>query len=131
MVANQRSLQEAFSELTKASKDKANDAMFASVKTYDGTDRQQFQDWINEIDQACRMSGHDFRTEIIKKSTGVVCKVIMTSDKCTDDQLLFKLRNIFSDAPTMNQAREELRNMRQKDNGILSLSMPTGGVEHW
>ena len=31
MAANQRSQQEAFSELTKASKDKANDAMFASI----------------------------------------------------------------------------------------------------
>ena len=62
------------------------------------------------------MSGHDFRTKIIKKSTGVIHKVVMTSDKCTDDQLLFKIRSSFSDAPTMNQAREELRNMRQKDN---------------
>ena len=30
MAASQRSQQEAFNELTKASKDKANDAMFAS-----------------------------------------------------------------------------------------------------
>ena len=36
MTASQRSQQEAFNELTKASKDKANDAMFASIKTYDG-----------------------------------------------------------------------------------------------
>ena len=55
-----------------------------------------------------------FRTEIMKKSTGVVHKVIMTSNKCTDDQLLFKFRPSFSDAPTMNQARKEVRNRRQK-----------------
>ena len=48
MVANQRSQQEASSELTKASKDKANDAMFASIKTYDGKDRQQFKDRIDK-----------------------------------------------------------------------------------
>ena len=40
----------------------------------------------------------------------------MTSKDCSDDRLLLKLRNAFSDAPTMNQAREELRSMRQRDN---------------
>ena len=36
MAASQRSQQEAFHQLTKASKDKANDAMFANIKNYDG-----------------------------------------------------------------------------------------------
>ena len=36
MAASQRSQQEAFHQLTKASKDKANNAMFASIKNYDG-----------------------------------------------------------------------------------------------
>ena len=78
MVANQRSQQEAFNELTRANKDKANDAMFASIKTYDGTNRRQFEEWINKIDHACRMSRCDFRTESIKKSRGAVHKVVMT-----------------------------------------------------
>ena len=98
MMANQRSQQETFNELTKANKDKANDAMF------------------DEIDQVCRISGCDFRTEIIKKATGVVHKGVMVSTNCSDDELLSKLRGCFSDVPTMNQAREELRNMRQREN---------------
>ena len=44
MAASQRSQQEAFNELTKASKDKANDAMFASIKNYDGNNRCAFED---------------------------------------------------------------------------------------
>ena len=121
MAASQRSQQEAFNELTKASKDKANDAMFASIKTYDGKNRQVFEDWIDEIDQACRVSGCNFRTEIIKKSKGAVCKVVMTSDNCSDDELLSKLRSCFSDAPTMNQAWEELKNLRQKENESITV----------
>ena len=40
MAASQRSKKEAFHELTRASKDKANDAMFTSIKTYmERTDR--------------------------------------------------------------------------------------------
>ena len=121
MAANQKSQQETFNELTKASKDKANDAMFASIKNYDGKNRQVFEDWIDEIDQACSVSGHDFRTEIIKKSTGAVCQVVMISNNCSDDELLTKLRSCFSDAPTMNQAWEELRNLRQKENESITV----------
>ena len=72
MAASQRSQQEAFQELTRASKDKANNAMFASIKVFDGKNRQAFEDWIDKINQACRVSDHDFRTEIFKKSRGVV-----------------------------------------------------------
>ena len=113
MAASQRSQQEAFHKLTGASKDKVNDAMFTSIKTYDGKNRQAFEDWIDKINQACRVSGCNFRTEIIKKSTGVVCQVVMACDNYSDNQLLAKLRNSFSDAPTMNQAWEKLRNLRQ------------------
>ena len=95
--------------------------MFASIKTYDGKNRQYFEDWIYETDQACRVSGYDFRMEIIKKLTGAVQKVVMTSDKCSDDELLSKLRSCFSDAPTMNQAWEELRNLRQKENESITV----------
>ena len=121
MTANQRSQQEAFSKLTRTSKDKVNDDMFASIKTYDGKNRQAFEDWIDEIDQACRVSRHDFRKEIIKKSTGAVYQVVMSSNKCSDDELLAKLRRCFSDVPTMNQGWEKLRNLRQKENKSITV----------
>ena len=72
MDASQRSQQEAFHKLTRASKDKVNDAMFASINVFDGRNRQAFEDWIDKIDQACRVSDQDFRTEIFKKSTGTM-----------------------------------------------------------
>ena len=72
MAASQRSQQEAFQELMRTSKDKSNDTMFYSIKVFNGKNRQAFEGWINEIDQACRVSDRDFRTEIFKKSTGAV-----------------------------------------------------------
>ena len=42
-------------------------------------------------------------------------KVVLTSEGCSDNELLENLKSSFSDVPTMNLAREELRNMRQKD----------------
>ena len=95
--------------------------MFANIKTYDGKNRQVFEDWINEIDQACWVSNHDFRTEIIKKSTGAVWQVVMSCENYSDNALLAKLRSCFSDAPTMNEARWELRNMRQMDNESITV----------
>ena len=121
MATSQRSQQEAFHQLTKDSRDKANNTMFASIKTYDRKNRQAFKDWIDEIDQACRVSDHDFRTEIIKKLTGAVQKVVMSCENYSDDALLVKLRSCFSDVPTMNEAREELRNMRQMENESITV----------
>ena len=121
MAVSQRSQQEALQELTRASKDKANDAMFASIKVFDGKNRQAFKDWINKINQACRVSDHDFRTEIFKKSTGAVQQVVLSCDDLADDVLLAKLRSCFSYAPTINEARQELRNMRQLEHKSISV----------
>ena len=115
MVANQKSQQDVYSELTRANRDKANDVMFAA-STYNGVNREMFEEWIDELDQAFRISGCDFRAEIIKKSIGAVCKVVLTSGDCSDDHLLDNLQSCFSDAPTMNQAREDLRYMQQREN---------------
>ena len=121
MAASQRSQQEAFQELTRATKDKANDAVFASIKVFDGKNRQAFEDWIDEINQACRVSDQDFRTEIFKKSTGAVHQVVLSCHELTDDELVVKLRSCFSHAPTMNEAREELRSMRQLEHESVSV----------
>ena len=72
MAACQRSQHEAFQELMRASKDKSNDAMFDSIKVFNGKNRQAFEDWIDEINQACRVSDRDFRTKVFNKSTGAV-----------------------------------------------------------
>ena len=122
MAASQRSQQEAFHKMTRASRHKANDAMFAYIESYDGKDRHLLKDWINEIDQACWVSEYDFRTEIIKKLTGVVRQVVTSCRNLSDDALLAKLRSSFSVASTMNEAREELRNMRQKENESINVT---------
>ena len=108
MAASQRSQQEAFQELARVSKDKSNDSMFSSIKTFDGTNRQHFEDWIDEVDQACRASNRGFRTELFQKSAGAVRQVILSCDSLSDNELVTKLRSCFSHAPTMNEAREEL-----------------------
>ena len=95
MAASQRNQQEAFQELMRASRDKANDSMFTAIKTFDGTNRQIFKDWINKVNQACRASNRGFRTELFKKSAGAVRQVILSCNEFTDDELVTKLQELF------------------------------------
>ena len=121
IAASQRSQQEAFQELTRVSKDKSNDSMFTAIKIFDGSNRQIFEDWIDEVDQACRASNRGFRTELFKKSTGAVRQVILSCNNLSDDELVTKLQSCFSHTPTMNEAREELCNMRQMEHESVSI----------
>ena len=50
-------------------------------------------------------------------------QVILSCDEFTDDELVTKLRSCFSHAPTMNEAREELGNMRQMEHKSISVYM--------
>ena len=113
-AAQQKSQIEVYQELTRSNKEKEHDALFTSIPVFDG-DRTQCEQWLDDMDQATRISGRDLRTELIKKSTGVVRQVIMMAHPdASDDELINLIREDFSDAPTMNEAREELLHMRQK-----------------
>ena len=113
-AAQQKSQIDVFQELTRSNKEKEHDALFTSIPVFDG-DRTQCEQWLDDMDQATRISGRDLRTELIKKSTGVVQQVIMMAHPdASDDDLINIIREDFSDAPTMNEAQEELLHMCQK-----------------
>ena len=113
-AAQQKSQIDVYQELARSNKEKEHNALFTSIPVFDG-DRTQCEQWLDDMDQATRISGHDLRTELIKKSTGVVRNVIMMAHpRTSDDDLINMIREDFSDAPTMNEAREELLHMCQK-----------------
>ena len=113
-AAQQKSQIDVYQELTRSNKEKEHDALFTSIPVFDG-DRTQCEQWLDDMDQATRISGRDLRTELIKKSTGVVRQVIMMAHPdASDDDLINIIREDFSDAPMINEAQEELLHMRQK-----------------
>ena len=120
MAASQRSQQEAFQELTGASRNKANNAMFTPINLMAQTDKLLS---IGSMKLTKPASNRDFRTEFFKKFTGAVWQVVLSCDEFTDDDLVAKLRSCFSHAPTMNEAREELQNMRQMEHETVSVYM--------
>ena len=113
-AAQQKSQIDVYQELTRLNKEKEHDALFTSIPVFNG-DHTQCEQWLDDMDQATRISGCDLRTELIKKSTGVVRNVIMMAHPDTsDDDLINILWEDFSDAPMMNEAWEELLHMCQK-----------------
>ena len=113
-AAQQKSQIDVYQELTRSNKEKEHNTLFTSIPVFDG-DRTQCEQWLDDMDQATRISGRDLRTELIKKSTSVVRNVIMMAHPdASDDDLINMIREDFSDAPTMNEAREELLHKCQK-----------------
>ena len=70
-AAQQKSQIDVYQELTRSNKEKEHDALFTLIPVFDG-DRTRCEQWLDDMDQATRISGRDLRTEMIKKSTGVV-----------------------------------------------------------
>ena len=52
--------------------------------------------------------------------------MVLSCDEFTDDELVAKLSNCFSHAPTMNEAREKLQNMRQMEHESVSVYIIDG-----
>ena len=113
-AAQQKSQIVVYQELTRSNKERSTTHCLLQFPVFDG-DHTQCKQWLDDMDQATRISGRDLRTELIKKSTGVVRNVIMMAHPDTsDDDLINMLWEDFSDALTMNQAWEELLPMCQK-----------------
>ena len=129
-AAQQKSQIDVYQELTRSNKEKEHNALFTSIPVFDG-DCTQCEQWLDDMDQATRISGRDLRTELIKKSTGVVRNVIMMAHPdVSDDDLINIIREDFSDAPTMNEAREELLHMCQKPEEQMRVYIYRYGCMH-
>ena len=129
-AAQQKSQIDVYQELTRSNKEKEHDALFTSIPVFNG-DRTQCEQWLDDMDQATRISGHDLRTKLIKKFTGVVRNVIMMAHPDTsDDDLINMLREDFSDAPMMNEAWEELLHMCQKPEEQMRVYVYRYGCMH-
>ena len=59
---------EVLRELAEATNKRGYDHMFASIPAYDGTNPSQFMEWLESLEQLCRISGRHIRDEAIGRS---------------------------------------------------------------
>ena len=56
-------------QLTDATQQSNYQHLFNNIPVYDGTDKDKFFHWLDELQGACLMSGRDCKIETFTKST--------------------------------------------------------------
>ena len=67
-------------QLAKATQQNQYQHLFNNIPTYDGTDKDKFFHWLDELQGACLMSGWDCRLEVLAKSVGKVKNTLGSID---------------------------------------------------
>ena len=90
------------------------------IPTFTGEEPERCLEWITRIRNVCRQSGRSFQQELTNKSGLVVQNFLSTLDgDISENDLVEKLLQMFSDIPTTTQAIIKLKAMRQSDNETI------------
>ena len=90
------------------------------IPTFTGEEPERCLEWITRIRNVCRQSGRSFQQELTNKSGLVVQNFLSTLDReISENDLVEKLLQMFSDIPTTTQAIIKLKAMRQSDNETI------------
>ena len=98
------------------------DHIFTSIPIYDGSDREGFFPWLEQLEAACFYSRRNIKTEALGRSAGPVQNVIMALPNAHSWKAIREeLKRCFSDQTSLGHAAAQLENMTQKPNDPLSL----------
>ena len=90
------------------------DPALMDIPTFTGEEPERCLEWITRIKNVCRQSGCSFQQELTNKSGLVVQNFLSALDTdITENDLMEKILQMFSDIPTMTQAITKLKAMRQ------------------
>ena len=96
------------------------DPALMDIPTFTGEEPERCLEWITRIRNVCRQSGRSFQQELTNKSGLVVQNFLSTLDgDLSENDLVEKLLQMFSDIPTTTQAIIKLKAMRQSDNETI------------
>ena len=93
------------------------DPALMNIPTFTGEEPEKCLEWITRIRNVCRQSGCSFQQELTNKSGLVVQNFLSSLDtNITENDLVEKILQMFSDIPTTTQAIKKLKEMRQNEN---------------
>ena len=93
------------------------DPALMDIPTFTGEELGKCLEWITRIRNVCRQSGRSFQQELTNKSGLVVQNFLSSLDtNITENDLVEKILQMFSDIPTTTQAIKKLKEMRQAEN---------------
>ena len=109
-----------FQELIKVQNKRDLDPALMSIPTFTGEDSSQCLDWITRIKNVCVQSGHSLCQELINKAGIVVQNYLMSLDiTLLEKEMEERILQHFSDIPTMTQAIEKLKSLRQGETEYI------------
>ena len=96
------------------------DPALMDIPTFTGEEPERCLEWITRIKNVCRQSGRSFQQELTNKSGLVVQNFLSTLDgDISENDLVEKVLQMFSDIPTTTQAINKLKALRQNDTETI------------
>ena len=93
------------------------DPALMDIPTFTGEEPEKCLEWITRIKNVCRQSGRSFQQELTNKSGLVVQNFLSSLDvNISENDLIEKMLQMFSDIPTTTQAIKKLKEMRQGES---------------
>ena len=110
----------ALHQLANSTHQRNYDHIFASIPIYDGSNREEFFPWLDQLEAACYYCGRDIKTEALGRSAGPVQNVIMALPHNKSWLAIREeLKRCFSDQISLGHTAAQLENMTQKPNEPL------------
>ena len=96
------------------------DPALMDIPTFMGEEPEKCLEWITRIKNVCRQSGRSFQQELTNKSGLVVQNFLSALDTdISENDLMEKILQMFSDIPTTTQAITKLKAMKQGENETI------------
>ena len=106
-------------QLAQATQQNQYQHLFNNIPTYDGTDKDKFFHWLDELQGACLMSAQDCRLEAFAKSAGKVKNTLASIDVNTPwSKVRSMLIREFSHLTTPAHAYAYLDSLQQKTSVV-------------
>ena len=109
------------------------DPALMDIPTFTGEEPEKCLEWITRIKNVCRQSGCSFQQELTNKSGLVVQNFLSAVDgDLSENDLVEKVLQMFSDIPTTTQAIIKLKATRQGDGEtILAYNQRYKALVEW
>ena len=112
----------ALHDLANSTQQRNYDHIFASIPVYDGSNREDFFPWLDQLEAACYHCGRDIKTEALGRSAGPVQNVIMALPQNRPwSAIREELKCCFSDQISLGHTVSQLENLTQRPNEPLRL----------
>ena len=106
---------DALQDLAESTAKRSYDHMFAAIPIFDGTKKEEFEEWLESIETLCVMSGRNVREELIGRAGNIVKRAIKSIPEDQPwSEARIELRRCFSDVISKAHAAKKLEHLKQQ-----------------